>query len=320
MKTLKYIIILTFVFFITQVYCQQFKGLPTSNAKWVVSVYDYSQPFTPYGPYRGDYELVCTGDTVILGNTYSVLSNEFLYRNDYATQQVKVMINYTPVERLAFDFSKNVGDTIFNVYNGDSYYVNEEFIDLKVVDVDSVQINSTYYKRMKLIAYEQASDPNLMGGDTIVWVDGFGNVGLYGWFTSDGVSGPSDGLVYTLTKSKCFTFNGDSYEVVYPSGGINASNIVPVTNCETLYLSNKELLESKISIYPNPVIDNIYIKGIKQKVNVKIFNQLGQVVIQKTINPQNNSINLNNLTNGIYFLNVTNLNNGIIYHSKIIKN
>jgi hypothetical protein len=182
----------------------------------------------------GDFEYVYTGDTIILGNTYSVLSyNEWypsiLYRNDYATQQVKVFVGN--MEQVAFDFSKNIGDTIFNVYDGYAYYTQQNFINLRVADVDSIQINSIYYKRMKLIAYEFATDPNLMGGDTTVWVDGFGNIGVNGWYCYPGVMGPSNGLIADVIKSKCFEFNSVRYEVVYDSIDIfKPINIISVTD------------------------------------------------------------------------------------------
>ncbi len=73
-------------------------------------------------------------------------------------------------------------------------------------------------------------------------------------------------------------------------------------------LSNEE--ESSISkthtIYPNPATDLIYIKSTNGTVgkSYKIYNNIGQLVIENVTH--NNSISVQNLKKGIYFINIEN--------------
>ena len=79
---------------------------------------------------------------------------------------------------------------------------------------------------------------------------------------------------------------------------------------ENLSVEDFNLIVSKLKIYPNPVVNN-------DKLNVsfdnavtaklKLFNVTGKLVLEETIsNSLSKSINLNNLTNGIYLLQITN--------------
>jgi hypothetical protein len=73
--------------------------------------------------------------------------------------------------------------------------------------------------------------------------------------------------------------------------------------------------KDNIFIFPNPANDVVNILGI-DVVNVKVFNNIGQIVLT-----QNNSniINVSGLTNGIYLLSIE-TSTGCIIHNKIIIN
>ncbi|MFB0944755.1 MAG: M1 family aminopeptidase, partial [Spirosomataceae bacterium] len=65
--------------------------------------------------------------------------------------------------------------------------------------------------------------------------------------------------------------------------------------------ANEPNEDDNIVLFPNPTSDILQIKGIDlERANVSLFNAAGQSV--KTPSIQNNSLNINNLTSGKYFL------------------
>lgn len=72
------------------------------------------------------------------------------------------------------------------------------------------------------------------------------------------------------------------------------------------------------TIYPNPTTDLIYLKSNEEfnDMNIYIYNILGQIVLQDIFSPSNNSISLQNLKRGIYFIKLENEKNYEI--SKIV--
>lgn len=60
-------------------------------------------------------------------------------------------------------------------------------------------------------------------------------------------------------------------------------------------------INSKINIYPNPIIDKINIIGDVDINKYQIFNSIGQIVETEQMN-QNHIINIEHLTKGIYHL------------------
>ena len=55
-------------------------------------------------------------------------------------------------------------------------------------------------------------------------------------------------------------------------------------------------------IFPNPASDNIQITSNYQINKVNIYNTLGELLIAKTINKQECSMNISQLNNGIYLV------------------
>jgi hypothetical protein len=73
------------------------------------------------------------------------------------------------------------------------------------------------------------------------------------------------------------------------------------------YIGLNENEETHIDIYPNPANDKINIELKNEtKGNVVITNQLGQVVKEMNIDGKELTIDVEDLTSGIYFINVSN--------------
>ena len=74
-------------------------------------------------------------------------------------------------------------------------------------------------------------------------------------------------------------------------------------------------INNKISINPNPTINEIKISGIDNGV-VILYNTIGQIAIKTKLT---GTISLSGLPVGLYFINIEDNNGNIIYRDKIIK-
>jgi hypothetical protein len=68
-----------------------------------------------------------------------------------------------------------------------------------------------------------------------------------------------------------------------------------------------DVLASTYNIYPNPAKDILTIKGDNMN-QIKVYNALGQMVKNIDCNTDEYEINVNDMNNGIYFINITNVN------------
>lgn len=95
------------------------------------------------------------------------------------------------------------------------------------------------------------------------------------------VQNPLDGSVYTTN--------------------INDGTIRRIYYDNVLNVENTEL--NKTNIYPNPSTNKLYIKNLKEKVTLEIFNTSGQLVISKEYDNSQEGINFN-LKSGLYFIKI----------------
>lgn len=101
------------------------------------------------------------------------------------------------------------------------------------------------------------------------------------------------------------------------SDGISLIDDVYIT-AEKISGINDNFEDQIISLYPNPVDDNLIINGIDRDFTVTIFNATGQEVINSNLIKAKNEINMSGLNSGIYLINIQ-TDKGII-HRKVTKN
>ena len=65
------------------------------------------------------------------------------------------------------------------------------------------------------------------------------------------------------------------------------------------------MIASAYNIYPNPAKDMITVKGVNMS-QIKVYNALGQMVKSIECDANEMNINVNNMQNGIYFINIIN--------------
>lgn len=98
-----------------------------------------------------------------------------------------------------------------------------------------------------------------------------------------------------------------SYAVQIVSGTCTS-----VSNCFTINnvaVENNDL--SEISFYPNPTHSSLYFKGLNETYTYKIFNSMGKLVTSNTTS--NREIDVAHLSNGIYYIRVTQGANSTIF-------
>ena len=75
---------------------------------------------------------------------------------------------------------------------------------------------------------------------------------------------------------------------------------------------------NSFSIYPNPSNGVITIQASNSINTVNIYNMIVNLVMVKNISNNQANLNIENLTNGVYFMEL-NLSDGSILNSKFIK-
>ena len=119
--------------------------------------------------------------------------------------------------------------------------------------------------------------------------------------------GNVDSLIFKLSSSD----NSGGY--------MNTPNYFCLDNFTTLNaitadINNMSALKNTVTIYPNPTSDVVTISATSPFTHSEILNQLGEVVISST----QNSINVNELASGIYFIKIYS-NNQLLSLHKFIK-
>ena len=74
-----------------------------------------------------------------------------------------------------------------------------------------------------------------------------------------------------------------------------------------LSIENASLNENSISVFPNPASSTITVSGITEEENYQIYNVLGAEIARGTVS-NNETISINNFSNGLYLINFDNRN------------
>lgn len=124
------------------------------------------------------------------------------------------------------------------------------------------------------------------------------------WTILDINNSPND--IY-LEQGFAFYFVIDSFNNVWASG-YQSLHIYNPDGFNNSWLSNQEnSMLNQILIYPNPATNQITITGVNANLTYQIFNNLGQK--QNIKQSKNGIINIEHLSCGVYFIQITNGNN-----------
>lgn len=114
-------------------------------------------------------------------------------------------------------------------------------------------------------------------------------------------------ITYSLNHNSKLTFTDNELIILQPSGNIYYFDI---ENIRKIYFSNSNSLydiasQKNINLYPNPSSGRISISNIKSKTLISIYNMKGELVMSEIIY-HDKSINISNLSNGLYIVKVGN--------------
>jgi len=125
------------------------------------------------------------------------------------------------------------------------------------------------------------------------------------------VNFPSTGCNVFFVRSRCTTTDVSPWIALATSGcSTDINNYLNTLNTSTYTLENNQLY-----VYPNPSKNIIQIKSISTIDKITVFDSLGKTISIQTQN--NNQVDIEKLSNGIYFIEFS-IDNYRIY-KKIIK-
>ena len=84
-------------------------------------------------------------------------------------------------------------------------------------------------------------------------------------------------------------------------------------------LSNEELEQGSIEIYPNPTQDVIHIRQPWNSAKVQLFDVTGAMIQEKAVEFGNSQLDITTLSNGTYTCRVFNAEKGIYAEQKVVK-
>lgn len=260
---------------------------PDSNAVWTWE-FCVSNP----NPACGSYPNFLNGDTVVNSIAYHKL---FGYspsptivggiRNDTVSKKTYFICfnSSSPPncsshlsEKILYDFSAGIGDTVFYGTCGISYIVTS---------IDSIQLlDGTYRKRFKC--------NNCFGGEVI---EGIGNNGNLICGTQDGMAYLSL-LCFEQDSTTLYTQSPSMYNPAYPN------------SCITLVGMQEQNATFSLTISPNPFSTQTTLQtdNLLHNATLTVYNSYGQQVKQFVIrNSSSFVIRRDNLPSGLYFIRLT---------------
>lgn len=188
----------------------------------------------------------------------------FAYRNDIPNKKVYLYINLSGQykDTLWYDFNLNIGDTLKKTFSINSFSDSRSI----VTSIDSVLICGVHYKKFQ---FNCQGEPGLDLIEGVGFIDNF--VGTTPMCPFEPVYKYNTGFTCTLLSGK---------------DEISAST-------------------NQIELFPNPVLNNLQINYPKQSIALplkySIVDCTGKVIFSGNL-PENKSIDVSKLKNGLYFL------------------
>lgn len=273
----------------TNSFCQ---SLPDKSATWTIAS-------VGWGSYFANETFVIKGDTTI---------NSTIYKSIYVTKDSiynPLISNYFCAVReftnkwyfIPADSTKEFMLYDFNVKTGDIVTINNPWAEgemkLNVFDIDSIELNGSYYKNIALGFYMNSYGPPYISDH---WVKGIGSTqGFY-------LSGLR--LMDMGYQLLCFHRNDTLIYLNSPDGSCGYLSTGVKTNS----------LISELILSPNPVFDKLSIIS-RHDFHVEIYDNSGK----KVISSDRKQIDVSHLVKGIYIVKIFDLKMKFIKSGKVIK-
>ncbi len=195
----------------------------------------------------------------------------------------------TDKEYLMYDFGLKKGDSIYCGYTSELSIDTTKFY---VRDVDSIVYEGIKRKRLKVFFNEYNNClPTLPPCPEVYnmsWIEGIGTSSFGGFYP------------YMCFKNVCEEI---IYFICYEENGVTKYQNPEFPNCSAFRTPINEINKPDLKVYlrTNTVTNNLMIDNAEnEKIDVFIVNTLGQILMTKTVGESINSLNINQLSNGIY--------------------
>ena len=106
----------------------------------------------------------------------------------------------------------------------------------------------------------------------------------------------TDYKVEGLKANTTYTY---TVKAVYDTKLALASNVIEVTTLQAVGIGN-ETMNNAISVYPNPVVEYLYINGVTADSRYAIYNMSGKMIEKGNL--EINKVDVTRLTPGMYFV------------------
>ncbi|MBU1370674.1 MAG: T9SS type A sorting domain-containing protein [Bacteroidetes bacterium] len=296
----------------TPTFGQNYFPFPDSNAIWNTVG---NNIFTS-GEFRTRYGLF--GDTIINSTPYHKIYDLFdtnlIHKNSsyfaaMRLEEKKVIIQIQDFpETILYDFSLNVGDTIWYEIGGCAYSSGCDLWPQShwktVTAIDTITIDNGDQRKRWHLESDFMSD---------TWIEGIGSVAWYGLFN------PIITDILTNGDNFYFACLKQNEQVVYLN-----NPLCNVCFCQ-LYteIAQTKCPENRLTVFPNPAKDRIIIQYNdidKRMHSLKIFNSLGITLFEKHVHTDNKlEISVGEFLKGFYTVIVFDKSKQIIGLNKFIK-
>ncbi|MGD0711912.1 MAG: T9SS type A sorting domain-containing protein [Bacteroidales bacterium] len=288
--------IIALLAFIMNTKAQHYYTIPDSNVYWGILT-DNGYSGTTYSLDGTDSIL---NDTIINSRSYTKLFSiqdvhlkmyGGAFRSDTDGLTYFVPMDSTK-EFLISDFSKNVGDSVYNVYF--ATYTGVIITNFYVDSVNYIMTGPYLLKRMYLTYNAFLPPPNNPQGP-LIWIEKVGCP--FGGFFNN-LYEPLGGAWL-----HCMSYDDTTYYNNGWGGNVNDPIYTQGYCADLTGLKNKNQNPSTIDIFPNPSIDNITIKFSQNSI-IKILNLEGQIINSLSAKAGNTSIDVSAFPSGMYFVEI----------------
>jgi hypothetical protein len=329
---MKKIILLIFLIGFTHAaFSQAYKPMLKENKTWVTQDWDGYVPWT--GPWLYDCALwFLSGDSTVNGNTYYKLhshdttsfsgdpllfpsSSNFtgiLLREDSVERKIwGVQLPNDTIERIVYDFSLNIGDTMSSSNWQDAVFTSIStppyifYANYRKAIVDSIGIfildNGENTKVFYLTPIDNISvslsQAFYTNHDPFYVIEGIGSL--------NGFHYPFHNEFENSFDLECVSDNNIS--------------LYGIGSCGIILSVDKTEQSSIFKVFPNPNNgQNILISG-KEISTIKIFNIQGQLLKEIETQHEETLVNLENQPKGIYLVNVQFKNGNVVTEKLVIQ-
>jgi len=196
-----------------------------------------------------------------------------------------------------------------------------DVVDYLVVAKDSALINSVFgisgtYQWTSGGLKNSGEDIEIQNslGDTIIYVD-------YDDSSPWPVEADGDGYSMEFCDLNLDNNDGANWEIsMYLGAVVNGDSIfgTPGKDCIAVSIEDHLMINNDIIMYPNPATDVIFFNNLLADYDVNIFDVTGSLLIHNQIGKSNNSINIEQLDAGLYFLQFVNIETKKLFIKKLL--